>query len=125
MNNPNPSHEVIISGIHLDLTPSLKFYVHEKMERLFRHDERIVRIRVDLECDSKHDKLHKFIAKATLQVRGPDIVATAVSEECHKSVDLLVDKLDHILHKRHGIAKDKRNHPHAVEWDDVTLPKAM
>ncbi|MDP1579540.1 MAG: ribosome-associated translation inhibitor RaiA [Candidatus Didemnitutus sp.] len=125
MNNPNSSHDVIISGIHLDLTPSLKFYVKEKMERLFRHDERIVRIRIDLECDAKHDKQHKFIAKATLQVRGPDIVATAFAEECHKAVDLLIDKLDHSIRKRHGMAKDKRNHPHAVEWDDVALPKAM
>ncbi len=124
MNNPNASHEVIVTGIHLDLTPSLKFYVKEKMQRLFRHDGHIVRVKVELECDPKHDHAHKFIAKAHVQVRGPDINATVSSEECHKSVDLLVDKLDHALRKRHGLAKDKRNHPHAIEWEDVSLPKA-
>jgi putative sigma-54 modulation protein len=124
MNNPNASHEVIVTGIHLDLTPSLKFYVKEKMQRLFRHDGHIVRVKVELECDRQHDHAHKFIAKAHVQVRGPDINATVSSEECHKSVDLLVDKLDHALRKRHGLAKDKRNHPHAIEWEDVTLPKA-
>ncbi len=124
MNNPNASHEIIVTGIHLDLTPSLKFYVKEKMQRLFRHDGHIVRVKVELECDPKHDHANKFIAKAHVQVRGPDINATVSSEECHKSVDLLVDKLDHALRKRHGLAKDKRNHPHAIEWEDVTLPKA-
>ncbi|MBA4136451.1 MAG: ribosomal subunit interface protein [Opitutus sp.] len=125
MNNPNTSHDIIVSGIHLDLTPSLKFYVKEKMERLFRHDERIVRAKVELECDRTHDRDNKFIAKAHLQVRGPDINATVSSEDCHKSIDLLVDKLDQGLRKRHGLAKDRRNHPHAVEWDDVALPKAI
>ncbi len=125
MNNPNASHDIIVTGIHLDLTPSLKFYVREKLSRLWRHDERIVRIKVELECDRKHDHDHKFIAKAHLVVRGPDINATVSSEECHKSIDLLVDKLDQSLRKRHGLAKDKRNHPHRVEWQDVELPKAI
>ncbi len=125
MNNPNASHDVIVTGIHLDLTPSLKFYVKEKMQRLFRHDDRIVRVKVELECDRRHDHAHKFIAKAHLQVRGPDINATVSSEDCHKSIDLLVDKLDQSLRKRHGLAKDKRNHPHRIEWGDVSLPKAI
>ncbi len=125
MNNANHPHEIIVSGIHLDLTPSLKYYVREKMERLFRHDEHIVRIKVELECSREHDKEHKFIAKAHVEIRGPNINCSADSEEMHKSVDLLVDKLDHVLHKRHGHHKEKRNHPHSVEWTDVTLPKAV
>lgn len=125
MNTPNRSHEVIVTGIHLDLTPSLKNYVQEKMERLFRHEAHIVRIRVELECDRKHDHAHKFVAKAQVEVRGPNINCTAESEEMHKSVDLLLDKVDHILHKRHGQHKEKRNHPHSIEFTDVELPKAI
>lgn len=125
MNSSHGSHEVIVTGIHLDLTPSLKFYVREKMERLFRHESHIVRVKVELECDRQHLNDNKFIAKGHIQVRGPDINATVSSEDCHKSIDLLVDKLDQSLRKRHGMAKDKRNHPHAVEWQDVSLPKAI
>ncbi len=125
MNHTNKSHEIIVTGIHLELTPSLKSFVQEKMERLFRHEAHIVRIRVELECDRQHDHAHKFVAKAHLQVRGPDINCTAESEEMHKSVDLLVDKIDHVLHKRHGQHKGKRNHPHAIEFADVELPKAI
>lgn len=125
MNSSNGSHEVIVTGIHLDLTPSLKFYVREKMERLFRHESHILRVKVELECDREHDKEHKFIAKAHVIVRGPEINATVSSEDCHKSIDLLVDKLDQSLRKRHGRVKDKRNHPRPVEWQDVALPKAI
>ena len=125
MNTSNRPHEVIVTGIHLDLTPSLKNYVQEKMERLFRHEAHIVRIRVELECDRKHDHAHKFVAKAQVEIRGPNINCTAESEEMHKSVDLLIDKVDHILHKRHGQHKEKRNHPHSVEFTDVEFPKAI
>jgi putative sigma-54 modulation protein len=125
MNNTNHPHEVIVSGIHLELTPSLKTYVHEKTERLFRHENHIVRMRVELECDRKHDREHKFIAKAKIQLRGPDVVCSADSEEMHKSIDLLVDRIDQALRRRHGQLKDRRNHPHGIEWEDVALPKAV
>lgn len=125
MNNTAQNPEVIVSGIHLELTPSLKTYVQEKMKRLFRHDGRIVRIRVDLECDRKHDREHMFLVKGHVEVRGPDMNAIVASDEMHKSVDLLVDKLDQLLRKRHSQHKGKRNHPRGVEWTDVALPKAI
>jgi putative sigma-54 modulation protein len=125
MNTSKSSREVIVTGIHLDLTPSLKNYVQEKVERLFRHETHIVRIRVELECDRTHDRDHKFAAKAHVEIRGPNINCTVESEDMHKSIDLLIDKVDHVLHKRHGQHKDKRNHPHAVEFEGVELPKAI
>jgi putative sigma-54 modulation protein len=125
MNNPNHRNDVIVSGIHLELTESLKANVREKMGRLFRHEERIVRIKVELECDRKHDINHKFIVKGHIIIHGPDLNATVEADECYKAIDLLVDKLDQGLRKRHGLHKDKRNHPHPVEFDDVALPKAV
>jgi putative sigma-54 modulation protein len=125
MNKANYPHDVIVSGIHLELTTGLKAHVREKMERLFRHEGHIVRLKVELECDRQHDHEHKFIAKAHIQLRGPDINATVQADECYKAIDLLVDKLDQSLRKRHGLQKDKRNHPHPVEFDGVALPKAI
>ena len=125
MNNTNHPHEIIVSGIHLELTAGLKTHVREKMERLFRHEERIVRIKVELECDRKHDREHQFIVKGHIIIHGPDINGTVASEDCYKAIDLLVDMLDQSLRKRHGLHKDKRNHPHAIEFADVDLPKAI
>jgi putative sigma-54 modulation protein len=125
MNKTNHPHEIIVSGIHLELTAGLKFHVREKMERLFRHEERIVRIKVELECDRKHDREHKFIVKGHIVIHGPDINGVVESDDCYKAIDLLVDKLDQGLRRRHGVAKDKRNHPHAIEFPNVDLPKAM
>ena len=82
MNNENTPHEVIVTGIHLELTPSLKAYVKEKMERLFRHENHIVRLRVELECDRKHDVAHKFVARAILSCVARTSTARLSPRKC-------------------------------------------
>lgn len=124
MNRDNHSHELIVSGIHLELTPSLKQFVQEKTERLFRHEERIVRIRVELECDPKQSVSNRFSAKGHISIQGPDMNAVVSSDECHKAVALLVDKLDRMLSRRSHMFKVKRKRPHAIELG-VELPKAV
>lgn len=125
MNKNNPTSEVIVSGIHLELTPSLKTFVQEKAARLFRHEERIVRVRVELECDPRQDATHRFTAKGHIALNGPDLNATVEAEECHKAAALLVDKLDQMLRRRAKTFKTRRHDLHAVEWADVALPKAV
>jgi putative sigma-54 modulation protein len=123
MNSQN-NHELIVSGIHLELTPSLKTFVREKAERLFRHEERIVRVRVELECDRTEAVGTQFKAKGHISIHGPDMNATVQSGECHQAVSLLIDKLDRMLQRRHQLQRVKRNHPHAVELD-AAIPKGV
>jgi putative sigma-54 modulation protein len=124
MNRQNSTHDIIVSGIHLELTPSLKTFVHEKTERLFRHEERIVRLRIELECDPKQAVGHRFAAKGHIQIYGPGMNACVEANECHKAVSLLVDKLDRMLRRRSRLFKVKRKHPHAIEFA-AALPKAI
>lgn len=119
----NP-HEIIVSGIHVELTAALKAYVVEKMQRLFSHEDRIVRIRVDIEFDDRKAKEDRFTAKALLQISGPDAMISVTSDDAYKSIDFLVDKLDRALRRRSRLHKVKRNHPHEVEFD-IALPKAV
>jgi putative sigma-54 modulation protein len=120
MNN----HELIISGRHLELTESLKTFVREKTEKLFQHEARIVRIRVELDVEKVHAKTKDFLftAKGIIEIMGPDMVVSESSDEMHKSIDLLVNKLDRMIRRRARLAKVKRNHPHAVEIP-AFLPK--
>ncbi len=123
MNSQN-QHELIVSGIHLDLTPSLKTFVREKSERLFRHEERIIRLRVELQCDRNPANGVQFTAKGHIQIHGPDMNASVQADECHKAVAMLIDKLDRMLQRRHQLHRVKRNHPHAVDLD-AAIPKAF
>ncbi|MBT5901079.1 MAG: ribosome-associated translation inhibitor RaiA [Opitutaceae bacterium] len=107
--NDNRAHELIVSGIHMDLTPSIETFVHDKAERLFRHEEQIVRIRVEIEFDPKQDPQHRFTAKGHIEIHGPDLNATVTTDEAHKSVALLTDKLDRMLRRRSRFFKVKRH----------------
>jgi putative sigma-54 modulation protein len=121
MNRLN-NQDLIVSGIHLELTPSLKIFVQEKAERLFRHEERILRVRVELECDANQDVGARFKAKGHVTINGPALNACVESDECHKAVSLLTDKLDRMLSRRAQLFRVKRHHPHPVELG-VPLPK--
>jgi|SRR5471030_3126242 putative sigma-54 modulation protein len=114
MNRQN-RHELIVSGIHFELTPSLKTYVAEKADRLFRHEERIVRLRVELECDPKEAVGTRFKAKGHIIIHGPALNAVVESDECHKAVALLVDKLDRMLRRRARWQKVRRRRSPAPE----------
>ncbi|HKB89419.1 MAG TPA: HPF/RaiA family ribosome-associated protein [Opitutaceae bacterium] len=124
MNRQSNNHDLIVSGIHLELTPSLKTFVREKADRLFRHEERIIRIRVELEYDAKQAVGTRFIAKGHIEINGPDMNVSVASEEAHKSVCLVIDKLDRMLRRRSRYFKVQRKHLHAIELDTI-LPKAI
>ena len=76
----------------MDLTDALKETVCAKVEKLLRHNPRMP---------------------------GPDIVVREESEDLYKSLDLLVDKVDRQLRRRHRLEKEKRNHPHPTDLGDL------
>ncbi len=124
MNRQNNPQEVIVSGIHLELTPSLKTFVQDKADRLFRHQERITRVRVELECDPKQAVAQRFTAKGHIQIYGPDMNASVSSDECHKAVAMLIDKLDRMLERRSHMLKAKRQHVRVTDLE-AAVPEAI
>jgi putative sigma-54 modulation protein len=117
MNRQNHPQELIVSGIHLDLSPALKTFVQEKTERLFRHEERIIRIRMELECDPKQAVAKRFTAKGHIEIHGPDFNASVSTDECHKAVAMLVDKLDRMLERRARMLKARRHQVRAADLE--------
>ena len=124
MNRQNNTQEVIVSGIHLELTPSLKTFVQEKAERLFRHQERITRVRVELECDPKQGVAHRFTAKGHIEIYGPDMNASVTSDECHKATAMLIDKLDRMLERRAHMVKAKRQHVRVADLEAASVAES-
>lgn len=121
MNN----HEVIISGVHMELTDALKNMVIEKVNKLLKHEDRIVRIRVELEFqhNKNHDK--EYIAKGHIDIHGPDMTVSAATDDLYKSIDQMVDKLDRKLRQRSRLQRVKRkNTNHGLDIP-ASLPQAV
>ena len=101
----------IIRGIHLQVSPALHEAALEKATRLLRHDSSIIRIRIDFEHVQSTEAEKQFAAKGHLEIGGPDLVATVESDDAYKSLDLLVNKLDELLRRRHQKRVNTRNDP--------------
>lgn len=94
-----PASRLVVRGVHLWLTAALKSAVAAKTERLFRHEPRIIRLRVDLDREHRNGA-PLFVAKGRVELRGRDLLASVVSRNVYKSVDWLIDRLDRMLRRR-------------------------
>jgi putative sigma-54 modulation protein len=81
--------QISISGHHVDVTESMRNYVHEKIERLDRHFDQALDIKVVLTVEKLRHK-----AEATLHVSGGNLHADDEQEDMYAAIDGLIDKLD-------------------------------
>ena len=102
------NHKLLIRGIHLTITDAMRAVLHEKVERLLRHESRIDRVRIDLDHDTSRGR-DVFIAKGHIEIGGPDLLATVASDDAYKAANLLIDKLDRMLNRRNSLFKARRH----------------
>ena len=100
-----------ISGHHLEVTPALREYVLEKLERVTRHFDQVVDVSVLLRVENLKEKDRRQKAEVTLHVKGRDIFVEQAHEDLYAAIDELMDKLDRQV-VRH---KDRlQDHHHAA-----------
>ncbi len=115
-------NDVIISGVHMDLTEALKNNVRAKAEKLFRHEDKIMRIRVELEHHSNSTSADEFIAKGHIEINNKPMIISISSDDLYKSIDELMEKLDRKLRRRSRLERVKRKDVHEVDIGEG-LPK--
>jgi putative sigma-54 modulation protein len=99
-----------ISGHHLDVTPALRNYVTSKLDRITRHFDQVVDVKVILTVDKLREKERRQRAECNIHVNN-DMFAESSHADLYAAVDELVDKLDRQV-VRH---KDRlQDHHHAA-----------
>ncbi len=101
-----------VTGRHLDVTNSLKVYIHEKMTRLERHFDHVTKAHVILECEKLN---HKVEASLVVPGAQQNLFANAVEEDMYSAIDHLIDKLDRQILKH----KEKQSDHHKREKNKV------
>ena len=97
-----------ISGHHLEVTPALRTYVTSKLDRITRHFDQLVDIKVLLSVEKQKEKDKRQRAECTIHVKGGDMFAESADEDLYAAVDALMDKLD----RQVGKHKEKTNDHH-------------
>ncbi len=80
--------QINITGHHVEITPALRAYATEKMQRLLRHFDHVISINIILKIE-KLDQL----AEASVNASGRTLFATETAADMYAAIDGLVDKL--------------------------------
>jgi putative sigma-54 modulation protein len=100
-----------ISGHHLELTPAIREYVQNKLERIKRHFDHVIDVAVILTVDNLPEKEKRQKAEINLHLRGKDLHVESIAHDLYAAIDSLVDKLDRQVIKYKTKIQD---HQHAA-----------
>lgn len=98
-----------ISGHHLDVTPAIREYVQNKLERVKRHFDQVIDVAVILSVDNLREKEKRHKAEINLNLSGKVLYAESTSENLYAAIDGLMDKLDRQVMK-HKTKLQDHNH---------------
>jgi putative sigma-54 modulation protein len=92
-----------LTGHHLEITPAIRAYVVNKLDRVARHFDHVIDVNVVLSVD----KLRQIV-EANVHVLGKEIHAESIDPDMYAAIDALADKLDRQVVKHKEKLKDHR-----------------
>lgn len=96
--------QINVTGHHVVVTPPLRAYVTDKMQRISRHFDHVISINVILKVEN-----HQKQAEGTVNAAGRGLFAQQTDKDMYAAIDGLVDKLDKQVRRY----KDRRRGHHA------------
>jgi len=86
--------DVVVTGRHCEISERFRSHAAEKLTRLEKHDHRIMRVHVEVDCEPnprQHD--HAVHVELTAFSKGPVIRAEAAADDKMAAFDLALDKM--------------------------------
>ncbi|QCW50268.1 ribosome-associated translation inhibitor RaiA [Nocardioides dongxiaopingii] len=86
--------DVVVTGRHCEITDAFRGHCAEKLEKLEKHDHRIIRVHVEVDCEPnprQHDK--SIHVELTAFSKGPVVRAEAAADHQMGALDLALDKM--------------------------------
>ena len=86
--------DVVVTGRHCEITDSFRGHCEEKLAKLEKHDHRIQRVHVEVDCEANRRQQDKSIhVELTAFSKGPVIRAEAAADHQMGALDLALDKM--------------------------------
>lgn len=86
--------EVVVTGRNCEITDRFRSHVTDKLSRLEKHDHRIMRVHVELDCEPNPRQQKGAIhLQLTAFSKGPVIRAESSAEDKMAALDLALDKM--------------------------------
>ena len=86
--------DVVVTGRHCEITDRYRSHVEEKLTRLEKHDHRIMRVQVEVDCEPNPRQRDRAVRiELTAFSKGPVIRAEAAAVDKMAAFDLALDKM--------------------------------
>ena len=86
--------DVVVKGHHITVTDGFRSYVEDKINRLEKLDQRVIRVEVKASVDNrKGPRTDDCRVEITVRSKGPIVRAEAVAEDKQAAFDSALDKL--------------------------------
>jgi len=86
--------DVVVKGRHCNVSDQFRSYVDEKIDRLEKLDDRVIRVEVEVSAERnkrQHDQASRV--EITLRTKGPVVRAEAAAEDKAAAFDVALDRL--------------------------------
>lgn len=83
-----------ISGHHLEVTPALRAYMVSKLDRVLRHFDQVIHVKVWFSKHNEAQKERRQRVECSIHVKGSALHAGSKHLNLYAAIDELVDKLD-------------------------------
>ncbi|HEX7646875.1 MAG TPA: ribosome-associated translation inhibitor RaiA [Noviherbaspirillum sp.] len=100
---------LLITGHHVDVSPALRAYVEEKLERITRHFDQIIDVAVVLGVEKPSEKEKRQRAEVNLRIKGNVLHSEDYAEDLYAAIDGMMDKLDRQVLKCKGKMQAHQN----------------
>jgi ribosomal subunit interface protein len=113
--------EIVVTGRHCELSDRFRAHVEEKLTRLEKFDQRIIRVDVEVTQESSPKLVSESVCiEITIRSRGPIMRAEACAEDKLSALDKAVERLSAQARKAH----DRRRVHHGFR-SPTSLAQAM
>jgi ribosomal subunit interface protein len=113
--------EIVVKGRHCELSDRFRAHVEEKLTRLEKFDQRIIRVDVEVTQESSPKLVSESVCiEITIRSRGPIMRAEACAEDKMSALDKAVERLSAQARKAH----DRRRVHHGFR-SPTSLAQAM
>jgi len=86
--------DVVVTGRHCEITDRYREHVEEKLARLEKHDHRIIRVQVEVDCEANPRQRDRAVRiELTAFSKGPVIRAEAAAVDKMAALDMALDKM--------------------------------
>ena len=99
--------EVSIFTRNMEMTPRLREYVEQKVDKLDRYLPWIDEARVELKVENARSANHRQVAQLTVRARGKILRAEERTNDMFTSIDAVLDKMYRQIARYKGKRKDR------------------